>query len=103
MNVQGALIGVILMQLAVTLKGVTLALATPDTQAMDFLAQVSSSIYNKSTLITFSCMYTFSDIDECLSNNGGCHHNCHDSDGSYTCSCNDGYQLNGDGHTCEGI
>ena len=103
MNVQGALIGVILMQPAVTLKGVTPALATPDTSAMDFLAQVSSSIYNKSTLITFSCIYTFSDIDECLSNNGGCHHNCHDSDGSYTCSCNDGYQLNSDGHTCEGM
>ena len=103
MNVQGALIGVILMQPAVTLKGVTPALATPDTSAMDFLAQVSSSIYNKSTLITFSCVYTFSDIDECLSNNGGCHHNCHDSDGSYTCSCNDGYQLNSDGHTCEGM
>ena len=60
MNVQGALIGVILMQLAVTLKGVTPALATPDTSAMDFLAQVSSSIYNKSTLITFFCMYTSS-------------------------------------------
>ena len=48
MNVQVALIGVILMQPAVTLKGVTPALATPDIQAMDFLAQVSSSIYNKS-------------------------------------------------------
>ena len=47
-------------------------------------------------------LYTYSDINECLSDNGGCHHNCHDSDGSYTCSCNNGYQLNSDGRTCEG-
>ena len=43
-----------------------------------------------------------SDINECLSNNGGCHHNCNDSDGSYSCFCNDGYQLNSDGRNCEG-
>ena len=49
---------------------------------------------------TFSI--THSDINECLSDNGGCHHNCHNSVGSYSCSCNNGYQLNSDGHTCEG-
>ena len=49
---------------------------------------------------TFSI--THSDINECLTNNGGCHHNCHNSVGSYSCSCNNGYQLNSDGHTCEG-
>ena len=41
MNVLEALIGVIPMQLATTLRGVTHALATLDTQAVDFLAQVS--------------------------------------------------------------
>ena len=40
MNVLDALIGVILVQLATTLKGVTAALATVDTQAMGSLAQV---------------------------------------------------------------
>ena len=44
-----------------------------------------------------------SDVDECLSNNGGCNHNCHDSDGSYTCTCNNGYLLGSDGRTCEGL
>ena len=48
-------------------------------------------------------LYTHSDNNECLSDNGGCDHNCTDSDGSYTCSCNNGYQLNNDGHTCEGL
>ena len=42
------------------------------------------------------------DIDECLTNNGGCHHNCQNSEGSFRCSCNDGYQLNSDGYSCEG-
>ena len=43
MNVLEALIGVIPMQHAATLKEVTPALATLDTQAMDFIAQVSIS------------------------------------------------------------
>ena len=47
MNVLAALIGVIFMQLATTLKEVTPALATVDTQEMaGFLATVSSSISN---------------------------------------------------------
>ena len=44
MNVLVALIGVIAMQLVTTLAGVTPALATLDTQAMEFLAHVSTSI-----------------------------------------------------------
>ena len=47
MNVLEALIGVIPVQLATTLKGVTPALATLDTQAMDSLAQVSAAIPNQ--------------------------------------------------------
>ena len=41
MNVLVALTGAISMQLAPTLKEVTPALATPDTQAVGLLAQVS--------------------------------------------------------------
>ena len=40
MNVLVALIGVMTMQLAPTLKGVTPALATLDTQGMGILAQI---------------------------------------------------------------
>ena len=43
MSVVEVLIGVIAMQLATTIMGVTPALATLDTQAMDFLAQVSAT------------------------------------------------------------
>ena len=41
MNALEILIAVILVQLVTTLKGVTPALATVDTQAMEFLAHVS--------------------------------------------------------------
>ena len=52
MNVLVALIGVIAMQLVTTLVGVTLVgvtpvLATVDTRAVEFLAHLSTSIYNK--------------------------------------------------------
>ena len=43
MSVLEVLIGVIAMQLATTLKEVTPALVTLDTQAMGFLAQVSAT------------------------------------------------------------
>jgi len=41
------------------------------------------------------------DIDECRSNNGGCQHNCHNTVGSYRCSCRAGYRLSSV-HRCEG-
>ena len=43
MSVVEVLIGVIAMQLATTIMGVTPALATLDTQAMGFYAQVSAT------------------------------------------------------------
>ena len=43
------------------------------------------------------------DIDECSSNNGGCAQVCTNTPGSYTCGCNPGYELDGDGLSCNGI
>ena len=33
------------------------------------------------------------DIDECASDNGGCEHTCANTAGSFTCSCDDGFEL----------
>ena len=47
---------------------------------------------------------TCEDIDECLSENGGCAHSCINyTDGSYECTCDDGFTLDGNGKTCTDI
>ena len=33
------------------------------------------------------------DINECNTGNGGCEHTCTNNDGSFTCACDTGYQL----------
>eukprot|EP00731_Ephydatia_muelleri_P031789 Em0023g296a len=43
------------------------------------------------------------DIDECLTNIGGCAQNCTNTIGSYYCSCNKSYVLGSDGHACNDI
>ena len=44
------------------------------------------------------------DINECSDDNGGCDHTCTNTVGSYSCGCNDGYELDTeDEHTCIGI
>ena len=44
----------------------------------------------------------FADTNECLTNNGWCAHTCSDTDGSYICSCRDGFTLASNGHDCDG-
>ena len=45
---------------------------------------------------------SFTDVNECLTNNGNCAQDCANTVGSYMCSCNVGYVLNGDGRNCSG-
>ena len=55
------------------------------------------------TLITELLSFMMiTDINECGTSNGGCEHTCTNTDGSYYCSCNSGYSLDGDGHACNG-
>jgi len=42
------------------------------------------------------------DVDECATNNGGCAHNCTNTDGSFVCSCRTGFTLASDGLGCNG-
>ena len=46
---------------------------------------------------------TFPDINECAEETDRCSQNCQNTVGSYTCSCNAGYRLDGDGFTCDDI
>ena len=51
--------------------------------------------FNVSFLLTL-------DINECGQNNGGCDRFCNNTDGSFFCTCGDGYSLNEDGRRCDG-
>lgn len=42
------------------------------------------------------------DVDECQMHNGGCHHSCMNTPGSYICECRPGFRLHADGRTCLG-
>ena len=44
----------------------------------------------------------FSDIDECATSNGRCEQICNNTIGSFYCSCDTGYQLDGNGLNCTG-
>ena len=43
------------------------------------------------------------DINECDEENGNCSQFCNNTIGSYQCYCEDGYTLDSDEHTCNGI
>jgi len=43
------------------------------------------------------------DIDECMVANGGCAHICNNTDGSFSCMCDEGYELDEDGQQCIGM
>ena len=42
------------------------------------------------------------DIDECAVANGGCEHNCINTEGSFYCGCREGFVLENDGRQCGG-
>ena len=48
------------------------------------------------------CGYSALDVNECLTNNGGCAQICTNTVGSFTCSCNTGYSLGADARSCVG-
>ena len=43
------------------------------------------------------------DVDECGDDTDGCSQTCTNTEGSFTCGCTDGYVLNVDGTTCDGM
>ena len=48
-------------------------------------------------------LYFSTDIKECDTANGGCAYTCTNTIGSYYCTCNNGYTLQSDKHTCKGM
>ena len=49
-----------------------------------------------------SSNFSLLDIDECLTDNGGCNQTCTNSEGSFECSCATGFTLAEDSLNCDG-
>ena len=47
-------------------------------------------------------IYTLTDIDECTTGNNYCEHNCYNTEGSYICDCQAGFELSNN-LTCSDI
>ena len=63
---------------------------------VDLISRLSIYVQNISRVISF-CWTV--DRDECA-DPGTCSQGCDNSQGSYTCKCDSGYELTGDGKTC---
>uniref|UniRef100_A0AAY4E663 Fibrillin 2b n=1 Tax=Denticeps clupeoides TaxID=299321 RepID=A0AAY4E663_9TELE len=63
------------------------------------------SLGGKARVWTFCSflMHAVADVDECTIMNGGCDTHCTNSEGSYECSCSEGYALMPDLRTCADI
>lgn len=61
--------------------------------------RASAQVFKLSFIVYFHnyCV----DINECLTNNGGCSQVCNNTQGSYFCTCRSGYRLNGQ-YSCQG-
>ena len=85
---------------------------TPHFYSADLLIGQNSSFYSNSKYSSFhhhwvlilskTCQFHFSDVDECTLNLHNCHEQatCTNTLGSYSCACNTGWT--GDGYICEG-
>ncbi len=49
-----------------------------------------------------NAILSITDIDECGESISGCAQLCHNTVGSYSCSCDIGYTLGSNNHSCEG-
>jgi len=67
----------------------------------DGLVTIVSKVRRDVDMSDLYLMIIFQDINECNGNHE-CDHNCTNNEGSFVCSCDDGYLLQGDGRSCEG-
>ena len=86
-----------------TQRGVTPAPATLATLEMESTAQVRHYIIELGSFIYITLHLVFADINECELETYPCHSNasCTDTDGSFNCTCIEGFE--GNGFNCTGM
>ena len=83
-----------------------IVIATQGSPLTQMLSHVLVSLRRKDQLRAYNdnnIIIIFIDVDECFMHVDDCDHNCNNTVGSYTCSCNDGYTLDEDGLQCNGM
>ena len=61
-------------------------------------------VHGTHKLLCTCTKYVFdTDIDECIENIDNCSQTCTNTDGNFTCGCYNGYLLDTDGTTCNGM
>ena len=90
-----------------------LAISPPDThniysklariKLIRLLSSENTSSYCTKAALHYALYLAFTDINECLSDNGGCEQNCTNLPGSYSCSCTEGFILDESLQKCNGI
>lgn len=66
------------------------------------LVELHTDHSNEVEVHGFEAHFTAIDVDECLKDNGGCKHFCHNFIGGFYCSCRMGYKLGNDNKSCVG-
>ena len=61
------------------------------------LAKVKNNLV---VIVIIECFTLISDIDECAVDNGGCDETCINTNGSYSCHCDNGLKLLSDKKSC---
>ena len=56
----------------------------------------------KLVILNFVVLFYNTDVNECVARTHSCKHICHNTIGSYSCSCFHGYKLGADLRSCEG-
>ena len=102
MNVKPVLMGVLIV-VTICLDHFTVT-ATLDMHSIQLITRHAMVLYEPSACMYYHAyaIYDFADINECATYNGACDDFCTNTDGSYTCFCSSGYQLESDGHNCTG-
>ena len=54
-------------------------------------------------IIVYYIYFLYLEIDECATSTDDCEHDCVNTEGSFYCICDDGYRLNADNATCDGM
>ena len=90
-------------QTALTQWGVSPAPAILDTVEMESTVQVSYYIIELGSFIYITLHLVSADINECEQETYPCHSNanCTDTDGSFNCTCREGFE--GNGFNCTGM